>query len=180
MNFASLIVTIMNPSRHRPYPFGLPVFARLIQASETLPLRQAILREGLPKEQSIFAGDDEPTTFHVGTFEEAGSQPLAIATMMLQDDPRCHSTEEDGPVSTGSCYRLRGMAVAKSHQRSGLGTVALVFAEKEAIKRGAKIVWCNAREPAVPFYLRNGYESVGELFTIPTVGPHFFCRKRLE
>lgn len=156
----------------------MPVFARLIQASETLPLRQAILREGMPIEEAIFAGDKEETTFHVGTFEQAGEQPLAVATMMLQDDPRCDV--QDDPNSIGLRYRLRGMAVAESRQRNGLGSAALTFAEKEAIKRGATIIWCNAREPAVPFYLRHGYESVGERFTIPTAGPHFFCRKRLD
>jgi len=152
------------------------MFARLITASETIPLRMAILRQGLPMEEAVFVGDEEDTTFHVGAFDEADGQPLAIATMMLQADARCDSGS--GSLS-GLRYRLRGMAVAESRQRTGLGSTALIFAEQEAAKRGATIVWCNAREPAVPFYLRHDYETVGDRFDIPTAGPHFFCRKTL-
>lgn len=151
------------------------MFARLIKASETIPLRQAVLRKGMPTEASAFLGDDDATTFHVGASDITDGQPLAVATMMLQDDPRCDAESESGVR-----YRLRGMAVAESRQRTGLGSTALVFAEQEAVQRGATIVWCNARVAALPFYLKHGYETVGELFDIPTVGPHFFCRKRLD
>ncbi len=34
------------------------------------------------------------------------------------------------------------------------------------------LVWCNARVVAVPFYAKQGWEIVSEVFDIPTVGPH--------
>ena len=145
---------------------------RLITAEDTIPLRQALLRPGRPVEESIYAGDHDATSFHVGAFENDNPDGMAvgIATMLLADDPRC----EAAPA-----FRLRGMAVAASHQKTGYGSAALQFAEAEAGRRGGVIVWCNAREIAVPFYRRNGYETVGDVFSLPNIGPHFFCRKRL-
>lgn len=146
---------------------------RLITAEDTIPLRKALLRPDRPVEESIYVGDDETSSFHVGAFESDDPSALAIgvATMLQVDDPRC----EAAPA-----HRLRGMAVAADRQRSGIGSATLQFAEAEAARRGSTIVWCNARTVAVPFYLRHDYETVGDEFELPNIGPHFFCRKRLE
>ncbi len=178
-----------HPDRHQSPAVML---VRLIPAEWTLPLRNAVLRPNLSEEECVFATDQDATSFHVGVFlardevcgnatilfsatdvqptDQFSPQPLAIATMIPVSDPRC-------PLDPG--WQLRGMAVAPTHRKRGLGSAALQFAESEVIRRGGKAVWCNAREIALRFYLHHQYQIQGERYTIPDVGPHFFCSKCL-
>jgi hypothetical protein len=34
-------------------------------------------------------------------------------------------------------------------------------------------VWCNARTPAVGFYEKLGFSTIGEEFELPPIGPHY-------
>lgn len=147
------------------------MIVRLISPEETIPLRSAILRPGLPVEVCHYDGDNDEHSFHIGTFLDNGETNVAIATMLKIDEPRC-------PASPA--YRLRGMAVAADQQRNGMGSAALKFAEDEVVRRGGVAIWCHARETAVPFYRSHGYEPVGGAYPIPNIGPHFFCYKRLS
>ena len=147
------------------------MIARLISAAETLPLRQALLRPNRSVAESVYPGDNDVSTFHVGVFDVDATLPAAIATLLLQDDPRCPAQPT---------WRLRGMAVDARRQRTGFGSAALQFAEKTARQREGAAIWCNARQPAVAFYQRHGYEPIGEIFTLPNIGPHFFCCKTLR
>jgi predicted GNAT family N-acyltransferase len=36
-----------------------------------------------------------------------------------------------------------------------------------------RLMWCNARSPAVRFYERNGWMLASEEFVIESAGPHF-------
>jgi ribosomal protein S18 acetylase RimI-like enzyme len=63
-----------------------------------------------------------------------------------------------------------------SHPRvrgAGYGAAALAACVAEARARGAELVWCNAREAALGFYLRAGFVVTGERFEIASIGPHF-------
>jgi arsenate reductase len=74
-----------------------------------------------------------------------------------------------------SAWRLRAMAVKSELQGLGLGRNLLrdgADAVKEA-DHNATMLWCNAREPAVPFYRSCGWEVVSEQFDIEGVGPHY-------
>ena len=35
------------------------------------------------------------------------------------------------------------------------------------------ILWCNARLVAVEFYKSLGFKIIGEIFDIPSIGPHY-------
>ena len=61
--------------------------------------------------------------------------------------------------------KLRQMAVDDIIQKSGLGKNLLSFAELIAKKEDFKIIILHAREVAVDFYKKNGYEIKGEEFT---------------
>ncbi len=52
---------------------------RLITAGETLPLRHAILRAGLPRETAIFPGDEAESSRHFGAFLEG--KLVGVATI---------------------------------------------------------------------------------------------------
>lgn len=74
--------------------------------------------------------------------------------------------------------KMRQVAVDPDRQGQGLGRELVKAFEAEAAKRGYQQIVLNARETAVPFYLRLGYEVVGEPFEEVTI-PHRKMRKAL-
>ena len=77
-------------------------------------------------------------------------------------------------------WQLRGMATAPGHQRRGLGRRVLEYLEADIRAEGAfRLLWCNARVPAVNFYWRMGWSATSDPFDIPTAGPHVRMVKRL-
>jgi len=76
-------------------------------------------------------------------------------------------------------YQLRGMAILKAFQGKGLGKIILKHGEELLQEKKAKIIWCNARELAVNFYKKNGYQIIGEPFNIKDIGLHYVMYKGL-
>lgn len=68
-------------------------------------------------------------------------------------------------VPNGRDCKMRQVAVQRDRQNDGLGTKLMKSAEREALKRGAARMVLHARETAIPFYLRLGYDLEGEPFT---------------
>lgn len=136
---------------------------RAITAAETLPLRHAILRAGLPRETAVFPGDEAATSRHFGAFLDG--QLVGVATI--------HSVPLlDQPQHEGSAYQVRGMATATEVRGQGAGSALLAACVAEANRAGAQWLWCNARTPAAGFYARHGFKTTGGVFEIPTAGPH--------
>ena len=77
--------------------------------------------------------------------------------------------EVKGVVSVGRLHlvnsdlgQLRYMAVEERLRRQGLGQTLLAKLESEARLQGVKWLMLDARESAVEFYRRNGYEIEGK------------------
>ena len=140
----------------------------LIGHSETYAVRHPVLRQGRPIEDCIFDGDSLENTLHFGLFD--GKNLLAVASFMDNSHPLF--VEENQ-------YQLRGMAVLKDHQGKGLGHKILSHGEHVLRKKNVSIVWCNAREIAVNFYKKNGYNIEGNPFIIPKIGLHYIMKKTL-
>jgi N-acetylglutamate synthase-like GNAT family acetyltransferase len=132
---------------------------------EILPLRHQILRAGLPMEAARFPGDDAASNIHLGAFTHEG-KCVGCATLHLNEF-------EQQPA-----YQLRGMAVDTALQRHGIGSRLLL--EIESLATSSRILWCNARTPAVAFYRKHGWTMVSDEFLIPTAGPHFKMVKQLQ
>ena len=131
-----------------------------------LQLRHDVLRAGLPFETAHFDGDEDPDTWHIGSFlvDDYGNQTgdaLCCASYMLN--------EWEGKPA----WQLRGMATKPALQGYGLGK-QLVGAAEKLIGASSPVhaFWCNAREPAVGFYEKQGWKIVSDVFEIPTAGPH--------
>ena len=144
------------------------VEVRICPVEEILPLRWEILRPGFPRETAIFAGDEAPETFHLGAF--AGGQLAGVASYYREPLPE--------KPELPRAWQLRGMATRLEVRGVGLGRALLEFGEKVIRERGGAFLWCNARIVAVGFYQRHGWETLGEEFVIPTVGPHFRMVRR--
>ncbi|TRZ41415.1 GNAT family N-acetyltransferase [Robertkochia solimangrovi] len=136
-------------------------------ADEVRTVRHPVLRKGMPYESCFFPEDFDATTVHVGS---AFNGRMAGAVTMVKNHNKVFP--EAGQ------YQLRGMAVLDDFQRKGVGQEMVIYAEKEVRNRGCGLIWLNAREKAVSFYRRLGYEIVGERFEVPVFGPHFLMVKK--
>ncbi len=74
--------------------------------------------------------------------------------------------------------RMRQVAVAEDCQGKGLGRRLVAESEHLAYQLGGKQMVLDARETAIPFYLKLGYEAVGKPFEQATI-PHMAMRKKL-
>ena len=81
------------------------------------------------------------------------------------------------PLSAHS-VKMRGVAVEPNAQGGGIGTAMVRYSERVAVEHGFQEMVLNARETAVGFYTKLGYEIVGEPFIEVTL-PHRKMRKSL-
>jgi predicted GNAT family N-acyltransferase len=72
--------------------------------------------------------------------------------------------------------KMRQVAVAPSEQGKGVGTALVEDAEIRAGQLNFKEITLHARKTAVPFYLKLGYELLGNEFEEVSL-PHFKMRK---
>jgi GNAT superfamily N-acetyltransferase len=136
------------------------VIVRRTSIDAIRPLRHAELRAGLPPETACFDGDDAPDTWHLAAVD--GDAVIGCASFIRH------------PWTDGAdAYQLRGMATRRDRTGHGVGAAVLRVAEREIpAATGLRLFWCNARVPAVGFYVRCGWTVESEPFDVPTAGPH--------
>jgi GNAT superfamily N-acetyltransferase len=133
-----------------------------LEAHEVCELRRLILRPHQSASDCSHASDRAPGTLHVGA--TIAGHLASIATILrepLEGDP----SDED--------WRVRGMATLPEAHGLGLGGMVLRPCIEHAEAKGARLIWCNARSPAVGFYQRFGFEVRGDEFQLPDIGPHY-------
>lgn len=139
----------------REFPWGSREY------DQSVVLRSHVLRQPL----GLYPGPEERPAEaklrHLGAFD--GER--LVGCLMLED-------KGEGRV------KMRQVAVDFEHQRRGVGSRLVEFSERVARDAGFREMVLNARETAVPFYERHGYEKHGEPFVEVTV-PHFAMSKPL-
>lgn len=75
--------------------------------------------------------------------------------------------------------KLRQMAVDTIYQGRGLGKELIIYAERIAKLQGYKKVYLHARQTAIVFYEKHGYQVISEPFTEVGI-PHVEMIKNLE
>jgi N-acetylglutamate synthase-like GNAT family acetyltransferase len=99
----------------------------------------------------------------------------------------CMVIDNDGTVAGAGRLQLnspelaqiRYMAVDLNLHGKGLGKKIMNALEEEASRRGAKSVFLQAREIAVPFYLACGYEIIEKTFLLYDSIQHYSMKKNL-
>lgn len=140
-----------------------PVEVVAVPATATYELRRSVLRTGTLTTDVTFDGDDEATTVHLAVIEHRHGQPIAIAVSTWLARP--WPPEPETPA-----VQLRGMATAPGRRGQGLGSRLLTEGLDRARRRGARLVWANARDTALGFYLAHGFEFVGDGHVDPATG----------
>lgn len=135
---------------------------REITAEETRPIRREVLRPGLPESEVHLPGDEDPSSFHLGAFDEG--RLVGIATFIAEPCP-ASGAERD--------WRLRGMATIAQVRGRGIGGRLLDTGVGRVAQSGGRRVWCNGRTSARRFYEQHGFTVVGDEFELPHTGSHF-------
>ena len=136
----------------------------VVDEALTRELRRSVLRPNLPPGAPLPgdeltggapAGDDPPAVVHLAAVDDAG---IALCTCFIYPDaPPWQPGRAD-------CWHLRQMATLPEHRGRGLGALVLAAAVRQARGRGGGLLWCNARESAIGFYLRQGFRPHGGMF----------------
>ncbi len=139
-----------------------------VPASETLPIRHQMLRQGHPLSSCHFEKDDAENTRHWAAF--VNNNKAGILSAMQNP---CVE------FPTLLAYQFRGMAVLENFQRNGIASQLLTHAEEALNKEfNPQLFWLNARIKAQKLYQQLHYQSIGTTFDIPTVGPHIRYLKK--
>jgi predicted GNAT family N-acyltransferase len=132
----------------------LDIHVRPMTSLEVRPLRLEVLRAGMVNQTVHFDGDDDPTTIHLGAFDQDQNN-VGVSTWMQRPFPLAEEHK---------ALQLRGMATAVNVQGKGIGALLLVTGQSHGREIGAHLIWANARDAALNFYNRHGYSTVGEGF----------------
>jgi len=127
---------------------------------ETVALRDEVLRKplGLSYDPTELAGEKE--SFHFALRE--GAELVACLVLKPLDE---------------RCIKMRQLAVRDNAQGKGFGRELVNYAHSLAKERGYAEIVLHARETALGFYEKLGYQVEGNPFT--EVGlPHLVMRKK--
>ena len=125
-------------------------------------LRWEVLRKPWGQPEGSERDNMENETIHAAAFAEDG-EIIGAGRLQFNSDFEA---------------QIRYMAVSKRVQGEGIGSAVLCYLEEQAEKKGAKTIVLDAREPAVPFYMKHGYEIVGVSYILFGEIPHKKMRKK--
>lgn len=139
-----------------PIEFATPEY------DEAVALRYAVLRKPLGLEFTPEQLGAEWSDIHLAACEASGKMVGILLLTPLNDQE----------------IKMRQVAVAPEQQGKGVGAAMVLESETLAKSLNFKKMTLHARETAVPFYLRLGYQSVGARFEEVGI-PHFKMEKVL-
>ncbi|PAV29002.1 GNAT family N-acetyltransferase [Virgibacillus profundi] len=142
---------------------------RKIRPELAYDLRHTILRPHQPFEACIYDADHDHDAFHVGAFYQ--DKLIGIASFYHENNP-------DFPFELQ--YRLRAMATMKEYRKLGAGRTAINFAENVIKEQGAVLLWCKGRTSVQEYYKKLGFETYGDVFDYPPIGPHIVMYKKIK
>jgi GNAT superfamily N-acetyltransferase len=129
---------------------------------DIMALRVRVLRQGTPTTHCNYPEDNYPNVVHLGIVD--AGDVIATSTWFTKPCPE---------YSEIAAMQLKGMAVDASRQIGGLGRAVIDAGIAHAQAHGAQLVWARARDSALQFYLKCGFDVAGEGFIDePTGMPH--------
>jgi len=129
---------------------------------EAVRLRYEVLRRPLGLEFTSEQLAAEYADIHLGAFDPSGRLIAYLCLTPLNEN----------------VVKMRQVATAPDQQGRGVGSKLVAASEELAKRLKFKKITMHARDTAVPFYLKLGYQTVGEPFEEVTI-PHFKMEKNL-
>lgn len=134
------------------------------------PLRNLVLWRHKILLDCGMEGDLKKSTFHIGAVD-ADENVLGTSTYINQTNDNFNDIVQ---------YRLRAMATHPSIRGTGAGKKMIEKGLEKLKEKKADVVWCDARIEATEFYKKMGFETVGEIYEVPKIGPHKLMYFRLN
>lgn len=131
-----------------------------IDWEKAVQLREEVLRKPLGSVFTVDELEEEKDHFHVAGF----IAKELVATAVL--------------VPEMQIMKMQRVAVAENHRNTTIGSLMMVFCANFAQAKNVEILYCHARNTAVNFYLKNGYEQIGDYFDEDGI-PHLKMQKVL-
>ncbi len=125
---------------------------------QTIDIRHEMLWPDKPRTFCQVEGDEQAA--HYGCFVEA--KLVCVASVFVNDNQA----------------RLRKFATLESHQHQGIGSTMLNHILEELTKQTVSLFWFDARESALGFYRKFGFEPEGNRFFKGDI-PYVKMAKRL-
>jgi GNAT superfamily N-acetyltransferase len=123
---------------------------RFARAAELHRLRRDILRGADPDATVALPRDDDPDVWHLA----ATASGIVVGCASFYP-VSCEWASDLTPAT-----QLRFMAVEPTYQGRGVGTALLDMALAELRRRGMNLLWANARDTALGFYLGAGFSTI--------------------
>ncbi|MFD1550692.1 hypothetical protein DNU06_06200 [Putridiphycobacter roseus] len=125
-------------------------------------IRHEVLWPHLSSSDDCVLGPDNfKATFHIGAIEN--HQVIGTATFII---------ELNKEFDTKSQFRLRAMATLPEVRGRNVGRGIVEFALEKLKAMQVDLLWCDARLKATGFYEKMGFNSVGDIYEVPKIGPH--------
>lgn len=143
---------------------GLPLHFDLALVSDILDLRLRELRKGEPADAAHMDHDDDRDTLHFTLRAGDPNTGEVIGCVSLMPSEFWDNVDS---------YQLRGFAIASKAQFHGLGRAFAEYVETYAFASPfGGFLWCNARDGAIPFYQKIGWEVMSDEFNCGNQGSH--------
>ena len=130
---------------------------------QELLLRDEVLRRPLGMSLKNDNLENDRVSIHIGAFDSEENQMIGVLLLT--------------PLENGK-IKMRQVAVRQSTQRQGVGRQLVAFAEQYASENGFCEMLLHARQVAMDFYCKFGYEALGDEFFEVNI-PHYKMRKSL-
>lgn len=118
----------------------------------------------MPASMARFECDKYPQTIHFGAFT---GDKTAVACITATPDIK-------------TVWQLRAMAVDPQFRGTGAGRGLMEYVENAMAENGVTKLWCHAREKAIPFYEKLGWQIDSQWYHVRSIGPHKRMGKRIK
>ncbi len=126
-------------------------------------LRWKLLRAPWNQPEGSEIDEIEEQCFHLIAVDESGDI-IGVARLQFNSETEA---------------QIRYMAVARSHERQGVGRELINSLEKHAATTAHSMIVLDAREPAVRFYQKSGYQILEKSYLLFDEIQHFRMSKTL-
>jgi GNAT superfamily N-acetyltransferase len=148
-----------------------PFVIEIVAPDALYELRRRVLRGGDPQKSVVDRRDMEPTSLHLAGVVDG----VVVAAGSFFPSAPPHEPHRPS-------VQLRYLATEFDYQGHGVGSLLLRGAESRLASDGVKHLWANARDSALGFYEREGWEIVpgSEHLSEETQLPHTVITKNLR
>ena len=127
-------------------------------------LRYEVLRRPWLQPKGSEKDDDDKSSIHRMIIDESNGKAVAVGRLQF-------NTNEEA--------QIRYMAVSDNYQLKGYGNIIVKTLEDIALNKGIRNIILQARENALKFYWKNGYEIIEKSYLLFDEIQHWLMVKKI-